>query len=382
MPMATDGAHTAWPRRRLLKTGLAAVAGAAGGVLCGPVRAAGAASQAGTPGRVFAAWDLADGRHQVGCLTLPAGAGDPCRLLAALDVPTRAHGLLPLPDGGVLVAARRPGDWLLRWHPAQPQSPQWHWIDGDRAFSGHVQPLGEHLYTTEADLDTGAGLLARRDARTLERLQEWPTGGVDNHALLPDGRGGLFVANGGVATRPETGRLKIDLAGMDSSIVRIDATSGAITHQWRLDDRRLSLRHLAWRGDDLGIALQAQHDDAQQQRAAPVLALLPGARRAPDTARLLALPAPQALGGYGGDICATPQGWFVSCPRVDAVAAWSGDGRWQGVQAFTEAYALIAADTQPWVAGPGGWRALGDAQPALHPWQAAREPDNHAAWAA
>lgn len=378
MPMATDAPTPGLRRRQLLQAGLAA---AAGGAWCGPVAAA-AGEAAGAPGRVFAAWDLPDGRHQVGCLSLPAGAHAPCRVIAALDVPTRAHGLLPLPDGGVLVAARRPGEWLLRWHPAQPQSPQWHWIDGDRAFSGHVQPLGEHLYTTESDLESGAGLLVRRDARTLERLQEWPTGGVDNHALLPDGRGGLFVANGGVATRPETGRLKIDLAGMDSSIVRIDAASGAISHQWRLDDRRLSLRHLAWRGDDLGIALQAQHDEAPVQQAAPVLALLPGARRTPDTAQLAAVATPQALGGYGGDLCATAQGWFVSCPRVDAVAAWTGDGRWQGVQAFTEAYALIAAGAEPWVAGPGGWRALGEAQPALHPWQGPREPDNHAALAA
>ncbi|MCR5866622.1 DUF1513 domain-containing protein [Aquincola sp. J276] len=371
MPMATERS-AGLPRRRLLQAGLAAATAA------GLPRLAVAAH--GPSGRVFAAWDLSDGRHQIGCLRLPASDGAACQVIGLLDVPTRAHGLLPLPDGGVLVAARRPGEWLLRWHPAQPQAAQWHWIDGDRAFSGHVQPWGGHLYTTEADLETGDGLLVRRDARTLERLAEWPTGGVDNHALLPDGRGGLFVANGGVATRPETGRLKLDLAGMDSSIVRIDAASGAITHQWRLADRRLSLRHLAWRGDDLGIALQAQHDDADSQQQAPVLALLRGARGAPAAAMLVALSTPQPLGGYGGDICATPAGWFVSCPRVDAVAGWSAGGRWQGVQSHTQAYALVAAGNTPWVAGPGGWRALDGGAPALHPWQAAREPDNHAAW--
>lgn len=367
-------AEPAGLRRRALLQALAAGAG-----LAGLPRLTAAAAVTGP--RLFTAWDLPDGRHQVGSVLLADADGAPCRVEAAIDVPTRAHGLLPLPDGGVLVAARRPGEWLMRWHPARPAEAQWHWIDGDRAFSGHAQPLGDYLYTTESDLESGAGMLARRDPHTLERLAEFPTGGIDNHMLLADGRGHLFVANGGVATRPETGRLKIDLDRMESSIVRIEAASGRITGQWRLADRRLSLRHLAWRADDLGIALQAQHEDAAVREAAPVLAVLRGARSAgaaADDLRLEALPTPQPLGGYGGDICATAAGFHVSCPRVDAVALWSGDGRWQGVKPHGEAYALVSADGQAMVAGPGGWKAL-DGAGALHPWRGARDPDNHAA---
>lgn len=375
MPMGIELAPPSslrWRRRQLLQA-LAAL----GGVGALPRLATAA------PGakRLFTAWDLPDGRHQLGCVRLSTADGAPCQVEAVIDVPTRAHGLLPLPDGGVLVAARRPGEWLLRWHPARPTQAQWHWMDGDRAFSGHAQWLDGHFYTTESDLETGAGLLSRRDPHTLERLAEWPTGGTDNHMLLADGRGHLFVANGGVATRPETGRLKIDLDAMDSSIVRIAAASGRITGQWRLDDSRLSLRHLAWRGPDLGIALQAQHDDPAAQQAAPVLAVLRGARAEGAEPTLVALPTPQPLGGYGGDICATPAGFHVSCPRVDAVATWSATGAWQGTQAHGEAYALAATDGSALVAGPGGWKALGNA-PALHPWQGERAPDNHAARAA
>ena len=36
------------------------------------------------------------------------------RVLAETAVPTRAHGLLPLPDGGFMAVATRPGHWLLR----------------------------------------------------------------------------------------------------------------------------------------------------------------------------------------------------------------------------------------------------------------------------
>lgn len=77
---------------------------------------------------------------------------------AALEVPSRAHGVCPLGDGSVVAVARRPGDWLVRWHPAQA-TPQWHWQTTDhrypdRTFNGHVLSGlagadGEHLYTTE-----------------------------------------------------------------------------------------------------------------------------------------------------------------------------------------------------------------------------------------
>lgn len=370
MPTVTEPRFR-WRRRQLLQA-----LSALGGTAALPRLAVAAPGAA----RLFTAWDLPDGRHQVGCVRLAPVDGAPCQVEALIDVPTRAHGLLPLSDGGVLVAARRPGEWLLRWHPARPAEAQWHWITGDRAFSGHAQLWGGHVYTTESDLETGAGLLARRDLRTLERLAEWPTGGTDNHMLLADGRGHLFVANGGVTTRPETGRLKIDLAAMDSSVVRISAASGDITGQWRLTDPRLSLRHLAWRGDDLGVALQAQHDDPTTQQAAPVLAVLRGARAAVGEPTLRAIPTPQALGGYGGDICATPAGFDVSCPRVDTVARWSADGAFQGTQAHGEAYALAASDGSALVAGPGGWKPLGGTG-TPHPWTTARAPDNHAACA-
>jgi hypothetical protein len=36
---------------------------------------------------------------------------------AALDVPTRAHGVWAEAGGTLLAVARRPGDWLLRWRP-------------------------------------------------------------------------------------------------------------------------------------------------------------------------------------------------------------------------------------------------------------------------
>jgi len=330
------------------------------------------AARAGTaPTRLLAVWDQDDGAHRVGLL---ASAAAGWRIQHELDLPTRAHGLAVQADGQCLVVARRPGDWLLRWAPRSGRT-QWHWIDDDRRFNGHALALGAHLYTTETDLASGAGLLVQRDTRTLARRAEWPAGGVDTHALLSDGQHSLWLANGGIPSQAETGRAKIDLAKMDSSLARVDARSGRVTTQWRLSDPRLSLRHLAWRGRSLAIALQAQHDDTAQREAAPVLAVLDDAFDA--GARLHLLSAPLPLGGYGGDVAAGPQGFAVSCPRVNGVARWDGDGRWLGLVPHPEACALVATPQGQWAAGPTGWLALGTAAEAA-PWPQHMAPDNHA----
>ena len=276
-------------------------------------------AQAGDRVHLAAAWER-QGRFHIGLLSTQGGAGQALQVHAALEVPTRAHGLCMLPDGSVLATARRPGDWLVRWRPGQRAQPQWLWQNGERSFNGHVLASadGTRLYTTETDIETGASWIGVRDARTLEQTAEWPTHGIDAHELVWDGAGALIVANGGVPTAPETGRVKRDLDRMDSSLVRLDAHTGRLLGQWRLQDPRLSLRHLAWSPGGhgqrlLGIALQAEHDDATAKDTAPVLALFDGT-----ALRAMSAPQPlaQSLHGYGGSIAATPAGWAVSCPRA------------------------------------------------------------------
>lgn len=349
-------------RRRVLQAAaVTALAGLAGAWPRGPVRAATVAR----PGWA-AAWDGEAGT-EIGVVA-PQGAAA-LRVQARLSVPTRAHGLWAEAGGAsVLAVARRPGDWLLRWHPDGRRPPQWHWIEPGRAFNGHViaDAGGTRLYTTETDLETGAAWIGVRDARSLEKIDEWPTHGIDAHELLWDDDAdgpSLWVANGGVPTRPETGRQKLDLGRMDASLVRLDARSGALRGQWRLDDRRLSLRHMAWRdepvvagaqaGDTrarrtLGIALQAEHDEPAAKQAAPVLALFDGERLRTCAA---AAEATTPLAGYGGDIAATADGWAVSCPRVNGVALYTPDGRWRGLAPLPNACALAVVDGVCWAAG-------------------------------
>ncbi|MEO8152675.1 MAG: DUF1513 domain-containing protein [Rhizobacter sp.] len=303
--------------------------------------------------RLAAAWQTPGGA-QVGVLDTSAQA---LRVAAAINVPSRAHGIVQEPGGTLLAVARRPGDWLMRWSTQGKQLASIA-AEPNRAFNGHVlcNASGDTLFTTETDLDSGAGLIVVRDARTLARRAEWPTHGIDPHMLLWDVHAApgtrLLVANGGIEIQPETGRMKLHLDRMDSSLVRLDARNGALLGQWRVPDRRLSLRHLAWtgRGDSatLGIAMQAEHDDKAAQQAAPVLAVF-----ADDQLRVASLT--RELAGYGGDIAATPSGWALSCPRAQGVSMWRNDGEWLGFAPLAEACALAVdpRDDSLWMGGSG-----------------------------
>ncbi|MFN4121402.1 DUF1513 domain-containing protein [Acidovorax sp.] len=364
--MATDPIH-----RRQTLAGLAGLAGLGAWALAprtGWARAAGDGVV-----QLAAAWEQ-QGSFHIGMLTTREGAGQALQVHTSLSVPTRAHGLCVLPGGDVVAAARRPGDWLVRWQPWRGTEPQWLWQGGERTFNGHVlgSPDGRQLYTTETDTETGASWVAVRDARTLEKTTEWPTHGVDAHELVWDmhhtasGAPTLIVANGGVPTVPETGRVKRDLHTMDSSIVRLDASTGALLGQWRLPDQRLSLRHLAWspNGRTLGIALQAEHDDASRKNTAPVLALFDGQA-------LRTVPASEGtaprLQGYGGSIAATPTGWAVSCPRAHGIATFSLPGEWMGLVPLPEVCPLAVHDGMLWAGGlAGSLQAAQDGAPLEH----------------
>jgi uncharacterized protein len=325
--------------------------------------------------RLAAAWDDAQGRHFAG--VLQAHAGTPLRVQHAIELPTRAHGLTPAPDGSLLVFARRPGEWLLRWQPGQETTrpPRWQWTDAERRYSGHGVISDGRLYTTEADLDSGAGRVRVRDARSLAVIDDWPSHGIDAHQLMIDADGSLLVANGGVPTAAETGRVKLRRDSMDPSLARLSMQSGHLLGQWRLDDRRLSIRHLARHaGGTIGIALQAEHDDAADRDAAPLLALFDGRT-------LRCVPQPQALAGYAGDIAATAGGFALAATRAGGIARWAADGRWQALTPLAEACPLAMNDDELWAGGRTAvLQGAESAVPAAHTVAALRLDNHWIAW--
>ena len=310
-----------------------------------------AGASQGSPTRLLAAWQ-SDNEQCIGLIDLSV---DEARVAHRLQVPTRAHGLFVEAGGSVLAMARRPGDWLVRWHPTSGAT-QWQWIEDDHRFNGHVMASadGKTLWTTETVRDSGQGRVALRDASTLARTAAFATQGMDPHEMLvlparvgEVPAGSLLVANGGIPTQPETGRAKRDLERMDASLVALDGASGCVLGQWRLEDPRLSIRHLAWDAVSgrVGIALQAEHGDVLARHAAPLLAVWDGSS-------LKSAEEQPALAGYGGDICARPGGGFlVSCTRAHKVAQFSGNGHWEICFALEDACALDEVAGTWWSAG-------------------------------
>lgn len=305
----------------------------------------------------------------------------------AVSLPTRPHGLLPEPDGGLLVVGARPGGWMLRCDVDGKIVQQLDMAEESASvrLNGHavVSANGNLLYTTETNLTTGQGKIGVRDLKTLKKVAEWETHGIDPHQLLLDHQGNLIVANGGVPRTPAD--KKYDLHRMDPSLVRIDQRNGQLLRQWRLDDPRLSLRHLAWSHTPvdadayLGIAIQAEHDDAGKRSSAPILAVLDGDE--------LSVPTRANDGfGYAGDITAAYNGGFalssnqaglaqlwhpatpdklthiVELEEAYALAGWNGPGKGGGV--------LVAT-------GLGLVRWHPTAKAALLPWPKPMALDNH-----
>lgn len=319
--------------------------------------------------------------HHVGVLTADWAARR-VQIAHALPVPSRPHGLLAEGDGALLAVALRPGRWLLRIDASGREAARVAPDDAGRtSFGGHVVATrdGRWLYTTETHSADGGGRIGVRDARTLRKVSEWLTHGIEPHQLLVDDEGHLLVANGGI--RRDADDRKRDLDRMDSSLVRLHRDSGALLGQWRLADPRLSIRHMALaRSRDgaaplLGLALQAEHDDPARRAVAPALAVWNG--------EALSLPQRQAAaGGYAGDIAAAANSGFV-ISNAFSHRAWlwepGAPDALAEVAQLQRAYALA-----PWNAGGvivaaargiGRWHP--GIAPSLLPWPAPMALDNH-----
>lgn len=368
-------------RRRFLGH-LAGMAGATLGAL--PMSHAASADLSAARQRLAAAWRLPDGSgdelDRVGVLGVDWEAGR-ITVLADHPAPGRAHGLLAMPDGGFVAVAGRPGRWLLRCD-AEGRLMQRHALADDSApqtLGGHalLSADGRRLFTSETHPETGEGWIGVRSPDTLRRTGGFRSQGLDPHQMLLDDEGQLWVANGGIP-RLRDGR-KTALERMAPSIVRLSSDDGRLLAEHRLDDPRLSVRHLAWAGRGtagMGVALQAEHDDDIRRREAPLLAVLEGGR--------LVVPSRDAQGGgYAGDIAAGPGGGFVLSGQK------TGRGLWWHPGAATQ-LTRVAELGEPcalasWGEGQGVLIAarLGVARwhaseaPRMLRWPTPMAPDNH-----
>ncbi len=180
-----------------------------------------------------------------------------------LPLVTRGHGFAVAPGRRRAVAfARELGGQALGFDPAGRGAPVLFAAGEGRHFYGHgaFSPDGRLLLATENAFDTGDGMVGVYDAGAgFRRIGEYATAGVGPHEalLLPDGRT-LVVANGGIATHPDYGEQKLNLADMAPSLVYLDLESGAVTERAALppDLHQLSIRHIALAGGAVWFGCQ------------------------------------------------------------------------------------------------------------------------------
>ncbi|WP_168735333.1 DUF1513 domain-containing protein [Pseudothauera rhizosphaerae] len=317
-------------------------------------------------------------------------AGRSDAVAGAVELPERGHDIAwhPSGDGSAVVAARRPGRFLLRWDVAGGRRlAEFDVYDADEdiRLEGHLafSRDGRLLFATESELIDGQGRVGVYDARTLERLASWPTAGIGPHAVFPLADGPLAVANGGILTLPETGRLKHNLDRMDPSLAVLDPADGRVLAQYRLPDPWMSVRHVAQAADGrIAVSLQNEAADAATpDYARPLFATVE------DGALRYGAATPEALaacGPYAGDIAAVdgPAGtvFAVSCSVAGTLALWHADGRYVGHLPAPGVCALTVADGGLLATGDGGelWAVAAAEARTQARWPHAYAFDNHA----
>ena len=195
----------------------------------------------------------------------------------------------------------------------------------DRHFYGHgvFSRDGRLLFTTENDFENERGVIGVWDAAgSYRRLAEFDSYGVGPHdlRLMPDGNA-LVAANGGIATHPDSGRRKLNIAEMEPSVALIDARSGALVERCQLPRNlhKLSIRHLAV--NEAGKIAAALQYEGPEEDLPPLLFTWSGGepklhRAPPDVQR--------AMRNYCGAIAMEVSGRVMaaSCPRGNLVTFW------------------------------------------------------------
>jgi hypothetical protein len=219
-------------------------------------------ADAGAPAYLAAA-RVASGAY---CL---CGLDEAGNILFDLPLPDRGHAAAAHPERPEAVAfARRPGTFAIVIDCARGRETALLEAPPRRHFYGHgaFSSDGTILYTTENDLETLEGRIGLWDAgNSYARIGDIPSGGIGPHDLLRlPGTETLVVANGGMATHPDSGRVTLNLATMRPNLAYVEPDGVQVEMvELPLEMRRNSIRHLAVAEDGLvAAAMQWQGPEA------------------------------------------------------------------------------------------------------------------------
>jgi len=267
-----------------------------------------------------------------------------------VPLPGRGHGFAVHPSTGhVVVFARRPGDWALLVDPSTGAVLQRLSAAEGRHFYGHgaFGRDGAFLYTSENGFEDGRGIIGVWDvARDWRRVREWSSHGVGPHEVRVLGGGArLAIANGGIRTHPDTGRAKLNLDAMVSSLAVLDTTDGRLVRSASFGEwlRRLSIRHLDIDRDSR-IVVAMQHEGSRRDRV-PLVAFERDARLAPAYAPG---EASRRMRQYAGSVCFDASGRYVavSHPHEGIVSMWtSGSARWLALTELPDTCGIAAGSS-------------------------------------
>ena len=137
----------------------------------------------------------------------------------------------------------------------------------------------------------------------------------------------LVVANGGIKTHPATGRKKLNIATMQSSLAFIDLLTGGLFKRFQLppDYQFNSIRHLAIdRNNNIYLALQNQSPEHKQ-------CLIAIYRTGSNCIEPCSLPATinQQLNHYIGDICLdkSEKYFLATSPKGNTAVLFTNEGQ-------------------------------------------------------
>ncbi len=284
------------------------------------------------------------------------------RVHARFPSEVRGHGLAvnPTDPAHVVMFGRRPERVAIACDVGSGEIVGRIACASGRHLAGHgcFSLDGTRLFVVEADLVTGEGTIAVFDADSLERLGEFSSYGVGPHeVVLMPGGDALAVANGGLITEPD-GRDPINLDSMRSSLVFVDAHTGAVLGEHTVAEPKASLRHLAIARDGtVAVVMQIQRAALSDTDPRPLIAIhRPGGE-------LESLESGLELGttmdDYAGAVAVDDASRVaaVTSPRGNLVAFWDIDtAESLAVQRFDDVsgVALSADGTRFILSGSGG----------------------------
>ena len=268
------------------------------------------------PVHLAACGDNSGGAHRFAAMAFDAGG----RLLWRRDIGFRAHDVVAHPSTRrCAIMGRKPGPvaWIADLMTGDLQfdlQP----LD-NCSFDGHAifSADGGKLFTTQSEGRAQIGKVVAYDLSNGAVVSVFDSYGIEPHELLwSPAYDRIIVGNGGILNRNATDPI-------DSSLVWIDAATGALVRKIALDEdnETLSLRHIAALGDGRIVCGVQDQDPATDLRPLVLVADSEGSVAYAEMPREVH----RRMDGYVGSVAVDPSGSFIcaTSPRGGAAAFWS-----------------------------------------------------------